>query len=456
MPDLDSLLPSQPKLSEGYEPSVTPSKLITGAAGTGKTYGQKQAIAENPSYGILAATTGIAAVNLGTTTLNSILRYFDTDSLRDRFNRGTLTATLHRLGRKIKRLVIDEVSMMDAKQLDYIHNAMCQVNEYTDMEKSGPMGIILTGDFCQLPPVKADFVFKADCWEHFERNTEVLTKIWRQTDLEFLSALNAARSGKGKESIEHLIACGVRFVPQCLHDFKGTTILPKNTQVDNYNFSQLLTVPGVAFIKKALTWGEQSGEWKNIPTDLKLKDGAYVMILSNDTSGGFAYANGDTGHIQAVDEDGVIWIKLVRTEQLVPISPIIRYKTVSHEDGRKADLNESELSHLFCESDCGQDMPGIRHGQWGSPSYNCSAGTFNVGGIKFYPLRLAYATSVHKSQGLTLDSCQIDCRDPFFGDPGMAYVALSRCRTAKGLTIVGDPSKLEERIKVNPQVIRWL
>ncbi len=482
MPELESLLPSEPKLTDSYHPSSVHTKFITGAAGTGKTHIQKEAIKEDDNYGILAATTGIAAINLGTTTLNSVLRFFDTASLRDRYNRGTLTATLHKLGKKQKRLIIDEVSMMDAKQLDYIFDAMRQVNEYPEMQPDakktslsnpGPMGIVLTGDFAQLPPVEADFVFKADCWEHFERNTQILTKVWRQSDQQFLSALGAARAGRGMEAVDHLVSMGVRFVPQCLHNYQGTTILPKNAQVDNYNFSQLLTVKGEAFVYRSQKWGEQSGEWKNIPDELKLKDGAYVMILSNDASGNFSYANGDTGHIQQRDPDGTVWVKLVRNETLVPITPIIRYKSVSHEDGKKMGLREDDpgsitqigfgpsvekprMTHLYCEKDCCWDIGGIKHGPWGYPSFNCSSGTFNTGAIKFYPLRLAYATSVHKSQGLTLDNCQIDCRDAFFGSPGMAYVALSRCRTAEGLTIVGTPDKLAERIKVNPQVVRWL
>lgn len=494
---LDDLIPSKPKLSEKYIPSVTPCKFVTGPAGTGKTYQQKEAIKEDPCYGILTATTGIAAINLGATTLNSVLKYYDTESLRDRLNRGTLTATLHRLGKKIKKLVIDEISMMDRFQLEYIHQALEQVNSYADMQpdannpRKGPMGIVLTGDFCQLPPVKAEFVFKADCWEHFERNTDTLSKIWRQDNLDFLTALNAARAGNGGECVEYLKKLGVRFVPQTTNGFPGTTILPKNTQVDNYNFSQLLTVKGNKFTLPSVRWGDQSGEWKIIPDNLALKDGAYVMILSNDSeSGEFRYANGDCGHIVQRDEDGTIWVKLVRTDKddkpfdPVPINPIIRYKTISHEDGSKMGLSAHDaaiedyqyeyedqdgnehtlntprairrMAHIFCEKECGWDTPGRRHGAWGIPSYNCSSGTFNIGAVKFYPLRLAYATSVHKSQGLTLDACQIDCRDPFFGDPGMAYVALSRCRTANGLTIVGDPSKLEQRINVNPQVVRWL
>ncbi len=455
----------EPTLTEDYSPSSVSCSFNTGAAGTGKTHNEKKKIEENPTYGILCATTGIAAINLGATTLNSVLKFYDTDSLRDRFNRGSLTSTLHRIGRKVKKLVIDEVSMMDGRQLDYIYQAIFQVNEFQDMADA-PMGITLTGDFAQLPPIKAPWAFEADCWEHFERNTNTLTKVWRQENLEFLEAVNAARSGRGTKCAEILKSLGVKFQPQQEGRFKGTTIMSKNDQVDNFNFSALMDVPGDAFGLKTMTWGEQAGEWKNIPDTLKLKENAYVMILSNDQSGSFAYANGDCGIIQSKDIDGTIWIKLARNEQVVPIRPIIRYRAMRGDDAEKSfmktfggvpkDYEYDKMEHIFCEGECGVSMPGMRHGAWGKPSYNCSSGSFNVGAIKYYPLRLAYATTVHKSQGLTLDKCQIDCRDHFFGNPGMAYVALSRCRTPEGLVVVGTPEKLAERIKIEPKVKRWL
>lgn len=467
----------EPTLSPDYQSSSVHCNFITGAAGTGKTFLQKKEIEKNESYGILCATTGIAAINLGATTLNSVLKFFDTDSLRDRFSRGSLTSTLHRLGKKIKRLVIDEVSMMDARQLDYIYQSLLQVNEFKDME-GAPMGIVLTGDFAQLPPIKAPWVFEAECWEHFERNTTTLTKVWRQDNLEFLEAINAARSGQGKKCVDILQSIGVKFMPQQDGKFKGTTIISKNDLVDNFNFAALLDLPGQAYGLSSKTWGDQAGEWKkNIPDMLKLKDGAYVMILSNDQSGAFEYANGDCGWIQSKDLDGTIWIKLARNDRVVGIRPIIRYKKCSQEDADKLgpkpcetveeDVNMDSdtytpksnivrYTHLYCEDSCGWDEPGLRHGPWGVPSYNCPSGTWNIGAIKYYPLRLAYATTVHKSQGLTLDRCQIDCRDQFFGQPSMAYVALSRVRTPDGLTIVGEPNKLEERIRIEPKIKRWL
>lgn len=459
-----------PTLTEDYQATSVHCNFNTGAAGTGKTFNEKKAIEENPNYGILCATTGIAAINLGATTLNSILKFYDTDSLRDRFNRGGLTATLHRIGRKVKKLVIDEVSMMDGRQLDYIYQSMFQVNEYDDMA-GAPMGIVLTGDFAQLPPIKAKWAFEADCWEHFERNTNTLTKVWRQDNLQFLEAINAARSGKGQKCVEILKSIGVKFIPQQSGRFDGTTIMSKNDQVDNFNFSALMDVPGDAFGLKTQTWGDQAGEWKNIPEILKLKEGALVMILANDTTGGFSYANGDTGHIQSKDIDGTIWIKLKRNEATVPIRPITRYKSARGDDAEKSldktfgsrDSNgepqtwkTDSMEHIFCESDCCVSSPGLRYSAWGKPSYNCPSGSINIGAIKYYPIRLAYATTVHKSQGLTLDTCQIDCRDQFFGNPSMAYVALSRCRTPNGLTIVGTPDKLADRIKIEPKVKRWL
>lgn len=467
MPSLEDILGSgQPKLTDDYEESSVHTQFVTGQAGTGKTYNQKKLVEESPNYGVLCATTGIAAINLGATTLNAILKYFDTESLRDKLNRGQLTSALHKIGRTCKRLVIDEVSMMDGRQLDYIFKAMEDCNKFQDMQKTGPMGIVLTGDFCQLPPVKAQWAFESDCWEHFERKTTRLTKIWRQDNLQFIEALNAARAGAGGRCVEILKSLGVKFVPQTVKNFQGTTIMSKNDQVDNFNFSALMELPGTAYGLKTGTWGDQSGEWKNIPETLKLKDGAFVMILNNDPSGLFEYANGDQGYIQSHDVDGSLWVKLTRNEKLVRILPIIRHK-ISRGDDIDKDLSRlfpgenidfgSDLTHLFCDQqDCGRDLPALRFGTWGRPSYNCQSGTVNVGAIKYYPLRLAYATTVHKSQGLTLDACQIDCRDVFFGSPQMAYVALSRCRTADGLTIVGDALRLEGRIKLEPKVKRWL
>lgn len=461
MATLDEIINPQPVtyLTEDYVPSSVACTFETGPAGCGKTWNQLRRIEENPLYGTLVATTGIAAINLGAQTINSTLKYFDTDSLRDLHDRGRLASTLAKIGKFSKRLVVDEVSMMDGRQLDYIYDSMIQANRYKHMEETGPMGIVLTGDFAQLPPVNAPWAFEADCWEHFERGTTVLSKIYRQTNPEFMEALRAARAGDGPTAAKILSDLNVKFIPTSVGKFDGTTIISKNPQVDAFNFSALINVPGQAYALPSAKWGTTASEWKNIPDQLKLKDNAYVMILANSpaqTEEEFRYANGDTGHVVEKDVDGVIHVKLTRNGRVVPIGPIVRHKTERDPFGSK-DWKHDEVEHIYCNPmDCGMDMPGKKTGEWGKVTYNCQYDTWNVGAIKYYPLRLAYATSVHKSQGLTLDIAQIDIRDGFFGKPGMAYVALSRCRTPEGLTIVGDPVMLAQRIKADPKVKRWL
>jgi ATP-dependent DNA helicase PIF1 len=452
--NLDELMGDPTPALEYESVDSTPTEFVTGQAGTGKTHTIKKKIEDDPSYGTLCATTGIAAINLGAITLNSALKYFDTDSLRDRFNRGGLTTTLHQLGRKTRNLIIDEVSMMDGLQLDYIKAAVDQVNKFEDM-KGRPLGIILTGDFAQLPPVNAPWAFEAEAWPKFEANTTKLTKVWRQDNPEFLEAINAARTGDGGRAAEILKGLGVRFLPSTVKGFQGTTIMSKNAQVDNFNFSALLDVPGEFFGLGCAYWGQEDKNWrKHIPGQLKLKVGAYVMILNNDFIEGFV--NGDCGWVEEVNQ-GVVRVRLVRNERVVNVGPIVRSNSISIEEGEKLGLKDPYgVPHVKCHNECALYDGVSRKWAWGSPSFNCQNGTWNVGGVKFYPLRAAYATTVHKSQGLTIDRAQIDIRDPFFGSPSMAYVALSRVRTPEGLTLVGSPETLASRVKVDEKVRRWL
>src|SRR5579859_2425561 len=125
---------------------------LSGRAGTGKTTLIRQRVDDDPTYGIIGATTGISAVNIGAVTLNSLLRYFDTKSLRDSFLQGHLTRALHALAKKHRRLIVEEVSMLDGAQLDILYRALCEANRYKETE---PMGLMLVGDFAQLPPVNA-------------------------------------------------------------------------------------------------------------------------------------------------------------------------------------------------------------------------------------------------------------------------------------------------------------
>jgi ATP-dependent exoDNAse (exonuclease V) alpha subunit len=171
---------------------------------------------------------------------------------------------------------------------------------------------------------------------------------------------------------------------------------------------------------------------------MPLKIGAYVMLLSNSYSDerDLVFANGDCGWI--VDQHpGVIAVKLARNAEVVEVCPIVR------DTGTK-------------------DKPpgwngGTGHGEYlPRPHWMPDRKRFVEGQVKYFPMRLAYASSVHKSQGLSLDSCQIDIRDSFFGQPAMLYTSLSRCRTMAGLRIVGQKERFISQCNIDPKVRPWL
>lgn len=416
-----------------------PVEFITGQAGTGKTYLIKQRIEEDPDYAVLTSSTGIAAVNLGGTTINSLLGYYDTESLRDLYIRGGLQAKLRTLANKgIRRIVLDECSMVDKEQLGLLYQALKDTNALKTVKQ--PIGLTLVGDFCQLPPVKADWCFKADCWEKFAAHTTRLTKVWRQSNPDFLSAINALRSGKGKEAAD-LLEGQVRFEWSVNQYFEGTTIMGRNDEVDRFNFTRLSRLTGKPVGVISRRWGKQSGEWKkNIPEQLELKIGALVMILSND-SPAFTYVNGDTGTVEEFDGRN-FHIKLARNGNVVPISPI--HRTVIQREPPEGIPQEEWLEAS------GRIIP------FGKVSFDEDKGVWHVGGVVYYPLRLAWASTVHKTQGLTLDNVQVDVRNQFMAQPAMCYVALSRGRTPEGMRIVGSPEKLISHCNVHPEVVPWL
>lgn len=445
------------KLAGVYEPQVegtVPVKFLTGSAGCGKTFTVRKAIADDPHFGILAATTGIAAVNLGAITLNSLLRYFDTRSLEEAFFNGWLQKTILKLAEDgYKWLVIDEISMLDGLQLDILFQCMKMVNEMRKMSGEPPLGILLTGDFCQLPPIKAKWAFEAECWPMFEANTERLTKCWRQTDAKFLEAVNHIRSGRGMVGATILSQLGVEFVKHSDTAFTGTTIIAKNEAVDNFNWlchSKLSGVPVLVTSYRWMTVGRRMpSEWGIIPSELRIKNNAYVMILSNDTPD-FTYVNGDCGNIVSYDSERQTFIiRLVRNLEEVEIGKITRY--ISQKEP------PDELLQKY--PGMGEDELREREREDGMPYWNPNlgrSGLWVTGAITFFPIKLAYASTVHKTQGLTLDKVQIDLNQNFMSAPGMCYVAISRCKSPQGLRIVGSPALLGSRVKTDPAVQRWL
>ncbi len=395
-------------------------EFLTGQAGTGKTYQIKKRIEDDPEYALLCATTGVAATNLDTVTLNSTIGYYDTDSLREAKLNGRLFGRLRNIAmgeNRVRNIVIDEVSMMDGEQLDIFHDALIDLEQRI----SGvSLGMILTGDFAQLPPVKAKFAFEAKCWPVFEANTTKLDKVWRQSNGAFLDALNWIRKGNGHKAVKLLRELNVEVGTKVDDNFDGLTIKSTNREVEPVNERRYAQLVGPEICVRNLREGIQKTEWKLIPEELRLKKGALVMVLANSKErlgDSFAYVNGDLGHVQDFDSrTGQFQIKLNRSGMVVGVDKVKRPNKVKTDDGR----------------------------------------VVSKGSIDYMPLRLAYAATAHKTQGLTLDRVQVDVRGKFFENPGMVYVALSRCRTPEGLRIVGSRELLAHRTVVDPRITKWL
>lgn len=479
------------------EPKV---EFLTGAAGTGKTTTIKKRITDtredetiNRNYGLLCATTGIAAVNLsgGTgdnvTTINSLLRFFDTNSLRESYAEGKLQKSLLSVLVSGANLVVDEISMMEAEQLDILYLALCEVNKLEVTKKRGGLGLVLSGDFCQLPPVKGKFAFEADCWPKFATNITKLTKIWRQDNLEFLGGLNAARKGDGDKCAE--IFTGLESATcRIFHDnintnFDGTTIYALNKDVDRLNNTRLLDLISIGKRKitfRSFRWGVQKGEWKNIPEELIVCEGAYVMVLANNPPA-FDYANGDCGTLDsALVDSGLAYITLRRNEKKVKVRKVARRVYTKEKPWGESDpipvMSKSELrTHLKydeyvppTDDEIVDDSSGDMYKDYlrrltienrklpNAPYFDYVENKWVVGEVTYMPLRLAYASTVHKTQGLTLDAIQIDPSNAFFRSPSMAYVALSRVRSHEGLRIVGGPKLLADRCNVLEDILPWI
>jgi len=440
--DPDLLLPCEETIESDRE---VPCEFLTGRAGTGKTFQTMLLDRADGTYALLTATTGIAAVNLGATTVHAALKYSDTDSLRDLYLSGRLTRVLHEIALRKRRLLVEEASMIDARQLDIWYRACIEVNKFRDV--SIPFGLTLVGDFGQLPPVRAPWAFEAACWPEFARRTTHLTKVWRQDAGPFLTALNAARTGQGGLAAEILTSCGVRWHTATDQQFDGTTILPRNQQVNRYNDLALDRVTGPRFTIASRRWGRQRAEWGEhprthewgIPPRSDLKLGAYVMILANRQD--FSVVNGDCGNVTDY-HDGVLSVRLVRTGEVVEIGRIVRhveqYDRPEPWDGIKVPRAEDQGAYIE------------------RSHFRGAVRRYVTGQIEFYPVKLAYASTVHKSQGLTLDVTQIDIRDHFFRESAMVYVALSRCRTAEGLRIVGMREVFAKHCRANARVKEWL
>lgn len=388
------------------------SLFLTGKAGTGKTTFLRKLREESNKQVVVTAPTGIAAINAGGVTLHS---FFQLDF--GPFIPGAKRVSSHASHRfsKLKRqiirgmdlLVIDEISMVRADMLDAVDDVL---RRYRDRSKPfGGVQLLLIGDLQQLPPVvKPDewqllsqhydspYFFDSKALAQVNYVTVELRHVYRQSDAEFLDILNDIRSGYPSQ--EALAKLNRRYRPGFIPDDSEGYIrlVTHNRQASLINQERMDAIPGECRKYSAKITGIFPEG--NIPAEnlLSLKEGAQVMFIKNST-GEAQYFNGMIGHVAELGEDYVI-VDPADGGALIKVEPQTWENMRYVIDDEKNEVKEE------CE------------------------GTFRQ-----FPLKAAWAITIHKSQGLTFDRAIIDSSAAFAH--GQTYVALSRCRSLDGLVL---------------------
>jgi ATP-dependent exoDNAse (exonuclease V) alpha subunit len=372
--------------------------FLTGSAGTGKTYVLNkyiQYLKERKIPVSITASTGIAATHLEGTTIHawSGIGIKDSLSLRN-LNDLKEKKYLRKNIDKSKVLIIDEISMLHKKQLDLV-NEVLQYFRDTD-EAFGGIQLILCGDFFQLPPIgdysqtnRDKFSFMSKAWLDANLTICYLTDQYRHTDNNLNKILNEIRSGSISENSITILSTNNNKI----EDKEQTKLYTHNLDVDRINTEHLQSVKGSKKIFKAkikgnLKLAETVKKSIMAPETLVLKIGAKVMFVKNNHEKG--YLNGSLGTVFKYNEDGLPVIRLLNGYEI----------TAEHEDWRIED----------------------------------ESGKLLVSYLQV-PLRLAWAITVHKSQGMTLDSAEMDLSRTF--EKGQGYVALSRVKSLAGLKLTG-------------------
>ena len=387
--------------------------FVTGPAGTGKSSVTVEAIRQrlgNRSLKV-CATTGVAALNLRDKLQAMFGEHVDTSTLYRwcgiglgpkegqsfedymvylRSRGRTFQGACSRI-RGTKTLIIDEVSMMPGRILEFIDHVCREVR--SDARPFGGIQLVAVGDFLQLPPVsktgRYDWAFASPVWDALDFANVTLRQVHRQDDPDFISILNQFREGTVTKEGAAILKKRVAVFPKA----SILRLFTHNTQVDKWNGYQLGTIDSHEHVFHAHGTGpKEEVEWlqKNLvtPTELIVKVGARVMVTANLPSGDgetLAAANGDMGEVIGWSDDAV---------------------TVRLDSGATLDIEPHEWDF--------------------DPTTETETGVFSQ-----FPLRLAWACTIHKSQGLTLDRALIDIRAA--REPGQAYVAVSRVKSLGGL-----------------------
>jgi ATP-dependent DNA helicase PIF1 len=436
----------------------------------------------------LTATTGVAAINIGPgcVTVNSAFKFFNEASLRDALEHRPQFIEREVAGYDL--IVVDEVSMLSSGILDLIYGFIEKINRGASRPRRTPLKLLLSGDFCQLPPVPDDevrrssggrnaatpFAFKAACWKNvFDPAVTKLTKNYRQaSDAKFQQALHYARIGNAGACVANL-EC--EYSTTVDDNFKGLTLYSVNKEVNAHNERKLNELAGTPIEDAPVRWGTQHRDWKEIPDKFVIKLGAQARITANKTPE-FEYVNGDIGTVLAYTPGVYARVELHRSVGGLPpvvVDPVTRWNLQSLAKGEEPPTT-CNGQKVPCRKDFENDngtMTQASFIQWKQIYeayvaamdrtkmnwYDPKSNKWIIGGITYLPIALGWASTFHRAQGLTVDAIQIDIKDRFSSNPQMMYVALSRARKASSIRITrGDQGKLATRINAHPEVLRFV
>lgn len=384
------------------------SIFLTGKAGTGKTTFLRTLKEHSSKRSVIVAPTGVAAINAGGMTIHSFFQlplspFVPDASIKNRFD---YSKEKRKIMRTLDLLIIDEISMVRADLLDAIDSVLRRFREHD--KPFGGVQLLMIGDLQQLTPVvtpeeekvlqryyDTPYFFGSKALRSISYVTIELTHVYRQQDSTFITLLNNIREGKATAAdLQRLNErYSPTFLPEAGSDYIRLTT--HNRMAESYNEDQLRNLPSRACSFRAETDGNFPEYSYPADFNLMLKVGAQVMFIRNDNNG--RYYNGRIGHVTYVDNEKIL---------------------------------------VLCPGD--EDAIEVEVETWENTKYTLNEKTKQIeaevqGTFKQYPLRLAWAITIHKSQGLTFEHAIIDARASFAS--GQVYVALSRCKTLEGLVL---------------------
>jgi ATP-dependent exoDNAse (exonuclease V) alpha subunit len=403
--------------------------FITGKAGTGKSTLLSHFCARTNKRPVVLAPTGVAALNVRGQTIHKFFHFY-IDVTPDKIRRRQVKPRTPKLYKKLKTIIIDEVSMVRADMLDCIDEFL-RLYGPDESQPFGGVQMIFVGDLYQLPPVvsrdseeifsehyETPYFFSARCLREADFTIVELDKIYRQKEQKFVDLLNRIRTDSADdEDIAHL---NTRFNPHYQPNPKEffINLTTTNRKADEINAHHLAALPAKMHSTNAIVSGDFGKEFFPTAPELQFKLGAQIMLINNDSQG--RWVNGSIGVIEAVKRD------------------------------------ENDRAYINVRLTDEHDRVAVYPHTWEVYRYGLDGGEItanSVGSFTQFPFRLAWAVTIHKAQGKTFDHVMIDIDRGTFA-AGQMYVALSRCTSFEGIVLKTRIAR--QHIRTDARIVEFL